>query len=118
MTDRIACCIPECRRSFKRKGDEPGNYEIMCGRCWRTTDPRLRARYKALRARERLVLRLMRLKAIRNKRSFGIQVEALHALFDRACARNWAALKEDATIKSALGVEGTAGALAAHRRAA
>ena len=65
--------------------------------------------------RWRRAQRLTYRKVIAAKPAFHIQITELDGLFRRACARSWALIKEDATIKSNLLVEGTAGALAARR---
>lgn len=117
----INCCVPHCRRKARGEkhpnAERPG-YEIICGRCWRTIDPRLRARYKTLKIRDRRIDSIIRLKKIRAKPGFDRQIGNLVGLFDRAHGQNWAALKEDATIKSNMRVEGTAGDLAARRKVA
>ncbi len=92
-----------------------GHDEIMCGRCYRTVDPRLVAHHKLIHRRWRRAQRLTYRKVIAAKPAFHIQITELDGLFRRACARSWALIKEDATIKSNLLVEGTAGALAARR---
>jgi hypothetical protein len=119
MADRVHCCIPECRRSFKASvaALEHDHDEVMCGRCYRTVEARLIARHKAIHRRWRKAERLLRVKAIASKPAFLIQVDALDGLFRRACTRSWAAIKTDAEMKSALRVEGTAGELAARRAA-
>jgi hypothetical protein len=89
----------------------------MCGRCYRTVEARLIARHKAIHRRWRRAERLSYVKTIASKPAFLIQINALDGLFRRACARSWAEIKEDATMKSALRVEGTAGELAARRAA-
>ena len=116
---RVPCCVPECRRSFKPSvaALEHDHDEIMCGRCYRTVEARLIARHKAIHRRWRRAERMTRVKAIREKPSFGVQIESLDGLFRRACARSWALIKDDAVMKSALRVEGTAGELAARRAA-
>jgi hypothetical protein len=117
MTDRVRCCIPECRRSFKPSvaALEHDHDEIMCGRCYRTVEPRLIARHKTIHRRWRKAERLLRVKATRDKPALLIQVDCMDGQFRRACARSWAAIKQDATIKSAMRVEGTAGELAARK---
>jgi hypothetical protein len=109
VSDRIRCCIAECRRSFKRRSDDDDR-EIMCGRCWRTADARFIVRYKVLRARWRRVDRMLQRKSTRWRPE-----HRLNHLFARAIERNWATLKEDVEIKSRMRVEGTAGELAARR---
>jgi hypothetical protein len=46
--DRILCCVLGCRRTAPRK-KFPDAAEIICGKCWRQTDKRLRRRYQRLR---------------------------------------------------------------------
>jgi hypothetical protein len=115
MTDRVHCCVPECRRSFRARPDDGPGDEVMCGRCWRTADFRLRARYRELHRRSRKVFRLMRIKTIKSKPVFEVQVDRLYILFVRAHKKVWTAIKEDVAMKSALRVEGTAGELAARK---
>ena len=116
---RVNCCVPECRRSFKASDAalEHDHDEVMCGRCYRTVEARLIARHKAIHRRWRRAERLTRVKAINEKPAFLIQINSMDGLFKRACARSWAAIKEDAMMKSAMRVEGTAGELAARRAA-
>lgn len=114
MPDRVKCCIAECRRTF-RCTDEDANKETMCGRCWRTADAPLIRRYRALRRRWRRVERLLRRKAIQvNPRAIARE-RGLHQAFWRAFEANWLALKSDVQIKSAMRMDGTAGALADRR---
>jgi hypothetical protein len=115
MSDRVKCCVPECRRSFKEPRGELDHEhdEVMCGRCWRTVDTALRARHKLVHARSRRALRLVRLKSVRGKPGFANRIDRLEAIFMRACQRSWLAIKADAVAKSALRLEGTAGELAA-----
>lgn len=118
MTERIHCCVPECRRSFRRSDVDDVHAEVMCGRCYRTVDRRLLERHKVLQRRAHKVEKLARMKLISRKASFWIQIDSLTGLFRRSFAKSWAAIKEDAFMKSALRVEGTAGELAARRRRA
>jgi hypothetical protein len=119
MADRVPCCVPECRRSFKASDAALAHDhdEVMCGRCYRTVEPRLIARHKAVHHRWRRAARLLQLKRIMAKPGIIAQYHRLDELFFRACARSWAAIKADAEMKSALRVEGTAGELAARRAA-
>jgi len=116
---RVPCCVPECRRSFKASDAalEHDHDEIMCGRCYRTVEARLIARHKAIHRRWRRAEKLLNVKAIRSKPGIVPQYHRLDELFRSACARSWAAIKEDAVMKSAMRVEGTAGELAARRAA-
>lgn len=41
MTDRISCCVPFCRRTFK---NDEGCTEVICGKHWRLAAPHLRRR--------------------------------------------------------------------------
>jgi len=104
MSDRISCCISGCRRTFKRDGDEAG--EIMCGRHWRMSDERLRRRHKQLRRRFRWFQRRW------DRRQHAIIRAGREPKFDDAWQRTWAAehavwlrIREDVTIKAALGAE-------------
>lgn len=117
---RVHCCIPECRRSFRERPEdiEHGHDEVMCGRCYRTAEPRLVANHKLIHRRMRRVTRLLHIKAIQGKPGFGEQIESLDGLFRRACARSWAKIKFDVEMKSRLCIEGTAGWLAAKRASA
>ena len=72
---------------------------------------------KAIHRRWRRAERLLSVKAIRSKPGIAPQYHRLDGLFRRACARSWAAIREDAVMKSAMRVEGTAGELAARRAA-
>ncbi|MER8923379.1 hypothetical protein [Mesorhizobium sp. LNJC384A00] len=46
MTQRLACCVPFCRRTFK----DDGSSEIICGNHWRAVSTHLRRRkYKLYR---------------------------------------------------------------------
>lgn len=118
---RVHCCIPECRRSFKKTVDDEtadhAHNEIMCGRCYRTAEPHLVEHHKRVHRRMRRATRLLRLKSVQSKKELSFQIEHLDELFRRACARSWAAIKTDVEMKSNMRLEGTAGALAARRRA-
>ncbi|TQX92353.1 hypothetical protein EQW76_00740 [Rhizobium sp. rho-13.1] len=41
MVDRIPCCVPYCRRTFK---NDEGCKEVICGKHWRLASPVLRRR--------------------------------------------------------------------------
>jgi hypothetical protein len=116
---RVPCCVPECRRSFKASvaALEHDHDEVMCGRCYRTVEARLIARHKTIHRRWRRAGKLLSVKAIASKPGIVQQYRRLDGLFRWACAQSWAAIKEDAVMKSALRVEGTAGELAARRTA-
>jgi hypothetical protein len=58
---------------------------------------------------------MTQLKKMQAKAAFRIQVDELHRLFVAAFDRQWAAIKEEATFKSNMLIEGTAGELAERR---
>lgn len=89
MTDRIPCLNPPCRRTAPADKYEPGD-EIVCGKCWKLLPPRLTARYKALKRRDR---RLDRLALKGRHQSRGPQWERVTSLFTAAQGRNWAAIR-------------------------
>lgn len=86
MSNRIACCVPFCRRTAKREAFT----EIICGKCWR----------KAPKARRQVYSRLLR----RYRRRFGNNcfwtyppgsAERLECVaLTRRCDVIWAAIKK------------------------
>jgi hypothetical protein len=58
---------------------------------------------------------LLRRDSERVKADFVHRFHRLEAMFARAHARDWAAIKDDANFKSRMRLEGTAGELAARR---
>jgi hypothetical protein len=105
MTDRVSCCIPNCRRTFKR---EPGDADvtIMCGRHWRMGDERMRKREKQLRKRVRWFKRKWDRRQNAIDRSS--KADKFYAAWQRASDAAhalWHRVKEDVTIKPALGAE-------------
>lgn len=116
MADRVHCCIPGCRRSFRAAAGYSDDEEVMCGRCWRSADPRLAARHKLMLKRSRKALKLLQRKSVQANPNYGARVERLYFMFTQACMKTFMAVKDDAAFKSAMRIEGTAGALA-HRRA-
>lgn len=116
MSDRIRCIVPECRRTAP-KTRYPDCDQIICGRCWRTTEPKLRARYKQIGARFKRIDRLVTFKVIQQKPTLELQLTSIRLLHNALNDRMWRALCEDAQMKSRLRVEGTAGWLATKRRA-
>lgn len=106
MTDRIGCCIPGCRRTFKREDRDEGAV-IMCGRHWRMGDDRMRKRHKQLRKRVRWFER----KWARRKNAIEAAPKVwakFHQAWERACAADhtlWHRVEEDVRIKAAFGVE-------------
>lgn len=114
MVDRVNCCIPDCRRSFKAEVAEPHEF-IMCGRCWRSADPALTRRHKTVQRRSVKALRLLQRNAIRKKPGYAARVRRLYRMFDDACSVSFSAVRRDAEFRSAMRIEGTAGALAAKR---
>lgn len=101
--DRIGCCIPGCRRTFKRGADDDEHSEIICGRHWRTGDTKLREQHKRLRKRLRKIQRLAMRHAIRARGD--ARLDRVWAMVARACGKAWVAVKEDVTIKAAFGIE-------------
>jgi hypothetical protein len=99
MTDRIGCCIPGCRRTFKR---EAGDGIIMCGRHWRMGDGGLRARHKQLRKRVRWFERKVRFGHKVCKRPNFNDAWYRASLADHFA---WERVKNDVEIKAALGAE-------------
>lgn len=112
--DRVPCCVPGCRRSFRadRRGDVDG--EIMCGRCMKLADGVLQKRRAVLKRRQQTVLRLLSERSIRalsvvNLRRGRVRVIPVPVIVRRleaAFNANWAAIKRDAEIKLAMGAEG------------
>ena len=102
-TDRIVCCIPGCRRTFKREPDDHEDAETMCGRHWRMADTKLRERHKRLRKRVRKVGRLAQRHAIRARGEW--RIELVWGMVARACNAVWDKIKEAVTIKAAFGIE-------------
>jgi hypothetical protein len=101
MTDRLSCCIPGCRRTFK-PGACGDATVIMCGRHWRMGDEAMRNRHKQVRKRLRWFQRKFRLghKISRRPR--------FDAAWDRAAWANhfaWERVRHDVEIKVALGAE-------------
>lgn len=41
MSDRISCCVPFCRRTFK---NDEGHTEVICRKHWRLASPYMRCR--------------------------------------------------------------------------
>lgn len=48
--DRIRCVIPFCKRTAPRER-VPEGHEIICGKCWRRADPKLRKLQRRARRR-------------------------------------------------------------------
>lgn len=42
--ERVRCCVPGCRRTFKRRNPDSWDETVMCGRHWRLAPKRLRRR--------------------------------------------------------------------------
>lgn len=110
---RIRCCVPGCRRSFRADRCN-GATEIVCGRCFRLADKRLRDRWAQLRRRERktdhffqrIAAGRWRANPSRRRRTFAASAEYLEAVFNRALNAASAAVIRDAEIKLALGADG------------
>lgn len=58
--ERLGCCVPYCRRTFKRDGAR----EIICGKHWRAVPQAMKARRRQLLRRARKVERLLMRPAI------------------------------------------------------
>jgi hypothetical protein len=107
LTERICCCIQGCRRTFKRGPDDSEIAVIMCGRHWRMGDERMRKRHKQLRRRSRWFAR----KWERRKKAIEAEPKVwakFHQTWERACDADhkmWNRIREDVTIKAALGAE-------------
>lgn len=53
MTERLRCCVPFCRRTFKREPGDSDDVEIICGIHWRLSPKSWRRRITMLRRRRR-----------------------------------------------------------------
>ncbi len=94
MTDRISCCVPFCRRTYR---NDEGYAEHLCGNHWRLADKYLRRRRGKLEHRYR--------------RKFGNTAfweypagspERLEAVkLDRICGKAWEACKKQAIERAA-----------------
>jgi hypothetical protein len=106
MTDRIPCCIPGCRRSFKRRTEDGPNVSIMCLRHWNMGDQRLRNRQKQLRKRSRWFKRKYhyRSKLIDASPKHDKFFDAWHRAADSAYEA-WHRVRADVEIKAAFGAE-------------
>jgi hypothetical protein len=113
MTNRIPCCVPGCRRSFRADTCEPG-HDYICARCFKLADSRFRQRYQQLRRRRRVILRLTSAKSLDRifdqARARGRQRCVCHHDHDRqlraAWDKCWYSILRDAEIKLALGADG------------
>jgi hypothetical protein len=101
-TNRISCCIPGCRRTFKCDADSHET-ETMCGRHWRMADQHLRDQHKRLMKRHRKVKRLAQRKAILARGED--RIDRVWSAVAKACNSVWSRIQEDVTIKAALGAE-------------
>lgn len=97
--DRVPCCVPGCRRSFRAAPVSDEDAEIMCRRCMRLADGRLQRAYKRLRRRIRLLDRRDRFNPLSERGLRTLRVAC--GLDDRI----WSAIKADAQIRLALGAE-------------
>lgn len=112
--DRIPCCVPGCRRSFRADRIDDQLAQYMCGRCMRLADAPLLRRRKQLRARERRLLRLVQAKPLDTMRKAAaargrwrkVDIGWLYSSLVAAFNANWAAIKRDAEIKIAMGADG------------
>lgn len=87
IDERVPCLNPRCRRTAPR--DKYGDsMEIVCGKCWKLLPQAVRDRYRALRRRERRLLRRID-RLVARKAISGAQVERLRDGMSRACNRNW-----------------------------
>jgi hypothetical protein len=104
MTDRISCCIPGCRRTFKR--DTPDSI-IMCGRHWRMGDEAMRNRHKQLRKRVRWFARRWHYRQRKIEASPQLYDKFHDAWYRAGVAANamWHRVQEDVTIKAAFAAE-------------
>lgn len=59
MAERIRCCVPYCRRTFKRSADHDDETETMCGKHYRLADPLLRAKRSTINRRRTAALNRM-----------------------------------------------------------
>lgn len=111
---RIHCCVPGCRRSYRADRCN-GATEIVCGRCFKLADKRLRDRWSQLRRRERKTDRLFRRMPTikwhlqsesRRRRGYAGAADYLEAVFNRALDKAANAVIADAQIKLAMGADG------------
>lgn len=92
VSDRIPCINPRCRRTAAASKYEPGE-EIICRTCFRLLPRSVADRYRALRRRERRLLRLID-KRIR-ARSISLDlVDDLQRRQEAANAANWQRMVE------------------------
>lgn len=106
MTDRIGCCIPGCGRTFKREAFDAPDVTVMCGKHWRMGDQTLRDRHKRLRKRSRWFQRKWKFRQSAIEKAG--RADKFHATWyraDMASHEVWHRVREDVTIKAALGAE-------------
>lgn len=90
-TDRIACCVPFCRRTASRQ-KFPDADEIICGKHYRTTSGTLRRRMAKIR-------RTWKRDLLRDPRAERVKIQRLWSLDHRL----WARIKKQA-IELAVGL--------------
>ncbi len=106
MTDRMSCCIPGCRRTFKRRPEDTDDTVVMCRRHWRMGDERLRDRHKQLRKRVGWFERKWRHR--QNAISRSPAAAKFEHAWDRARLADhlmWNRVRDDVIIKAAFGAE-------------
>lgn len=87
--DRTPCINPSCRRTAPRDADDA---EIICGRCFRALPAKLRDRFKQLRRREKMLLRLIDKRIAKGT----VQVETIKLIegrMRRDFEANWQAIR-------------------------
>lgn len=76
--DRIACCVPGCRRTIERLPDDPPHVEIICGKHWRAVTPSERRHIAKIRRllRRRETASLIRLHNLAWQRCKALAIDA------------------------------------------
>lgn len=90
-SDRIPCINPSCRRTAPREKHEDDE-EIVCAKCWKLLPKRLTVRYRALRKREKKLLKLIDRKVARHEISSDRINDISHSLWQQMRA-NWVEIR-------------------------
>lgn len=102
---RLSCVNPHCNRTapVEREGEEA---DMICRKCWSLLPADMRRRYQQLKARQKLIFKLIERRLARGNISRST-VELIERQFSGRCEANWRGIRDYfVTGEKPLGLEG------------
>lgn len=104
---RIGCIVPNCRRTYKRRNPIEG--QVICGRCFKSVEPRYRQTFKGgwagyRRSRTKTLKAALMRAAGGDRRRLALARQVIEAAYIAQINTAFRRLVAEATILRAMGV--------------